>query len=155
MVGRGVVPASILLPCYTQTPWFIHPCITIPLEKDTKVLRSPVAKMCLKFMPDACFTLFFLYPVMLLVWGWCWVAACGLLPALQLGILGELFALLWDQAPVVGRQFTVCFMNPLLRLLRIQLELRLNDEQLTNFGAGTSLQRETLWCPEGDRSRKV
>lgn len=46
-------------------------------------------------------------------------------------------------------------MNPVLRFLRIQLELRLNDEQFTNFEAGTSLQIETLWCPEGGESRKV
>lgn len=88
-------------------PFIFSPLHHNPSGKDVKVLCSPVAKTCLKFMPAACFTLFFLYPVMLLVWGWCWVAACGLLLAHQLGILGELFALLWDRAPAVGRQFTV------------------------------------------------
>lgn len=40
------------------------------------------------------------------------------------GDIGELSVLLSDWASLVGSQFTFCFMNPVLGLLRIQFELR-------------------------------
>lgn len=137
-VVRRPVSTSKQLVCYIQTPSFIHPCITILLEKDVKVLSSSLAKMCLKLTDDACLTLLFQHTVELLALDWC----CSLWPAsgsLSRNLRWEFCASL-KQSSYRWHSVHCLFYQS---YFKVHVELRMNDEQFVNFEIGTRLQIAT------------